>query len=160
MHALLSFTAGLALVAAFLGTLACSDGDGEDTQSGGAEQPAATIAVAAPTVAAAEEPTAAVTQEAGGDLEVIVQATNDYSYEPNEVELRAGEPVTLVLDSSRSFESHSFVIDEIEGANVSADAGIVASTEFTPLEPGTYTFYCSVAGHREEGMEGTLIIVE
>jgi plastocyanin len=154
MKALFLFLAGLALVAALFCSFACSDGGGEGTQSGGEEQPAA------PSLVATAEPTAAEVAAAEEGFEVTVVATNDYSFEPAEIELKAGETVTLVLDSSKTFESHSLVIDELDGVNLEADGGIVASTEITPLEPGTYTFYCSVAGHREEGMEGTLTVVE
>ncbi|RJQ12378.1 MAG: hypothetical protein C4558_01875 [Dehalococcoidia bacterium] len=42
--------------------------------------------------------------------------------------------------------------------HVAADAGQVATIEFTPTEAGTYVFYCTVPGHREAGMEGKLVV--
>lgn len=42
--------------------------------------------------------------------------------------------------------------------HIAADANTQAIIEFTPEEPGEYTFYCTVEGHRQAGMEGTLIV--
>ena len=32
------------------------------------------------------------------------------------------------------------------------------NVEFTPSTPGEYEFFCTVAGHKEAGMVGTLIV--
>ena len=54
---------------------------------------------------------------------------------------------------------HDFTIDDID-VHVAADGGETAEGGLRADEPGEYTFYCTVAGHREAGMEGTLVVEE
>lgn len=42
--------------------------------------------------------------------------------------------------------------------HVHTGSGEQASVTFTPTEPGTYEFYCTVPGHREAGMIGQLTV--
>lgn len=42
--------------------------------------------------------------------------------------------------------------------HVAAAPGSRNTIEFTPSEPGEYEFVCTVAGHKEAGMVGTLVV--
>lgn len=57
--------------------------------------------------------------------------------------------------------THNFTIDNAAGdvKVVAADPGGDATAEFQLFGGGEYTFYCSIPGHRGQGMEGTLAVL-
>jgi nitrite reductase (NO-forming) len=76
-------------------------------------------------------------------------------FDPGTIEAAAGE-VELAITNLDAFE-HDFTIDEL-GVNVAFGANETVDAAFE-AGPGTYTFYCSIPGHREAGMEGTLMVM-
>lgn len=88
-----------------------------------------------------------------GDGTVTIEAS-DLAFDPEQVSAAAGE-IEVELNNVGAVE-HDFVVEEAGDTEVvRADPGETA-TGSIELEAGTYTFYCSVPGHREAGMEGTL----
>jgi plastocyanin len=78
----------------------------------------------------------------------------DIEFEQAPETLPTGD-LTLVLENQGAIE-HNIVIEELgDELIVETAAGETASGDVT-LEAGDYTYYCSVTGHREAGMEGTL----
>ena len=70
---------------------------------------------------------------------------------------RAGK-IKLVF-TNRSTTRHNVVIEsgerELGGTKTIGKRQAIA---FVSLEKGTYNFYCSVPGHEDAGMKGTLIV--
>jgi plastocyanin len=89
------------------------------------------------------------------DARPIEVSGSSYAFDPGELTVRAGEDVAMVLTATDI--EHDFTVDELD-AHVSAEAGETAEGGLRADKAGTYTYYCSVEGHREAGMEGTLTV--
>jgi plastocyanin len=64
--------------------------------------------------------------------------------------------VELVVEGSIN---HNVVFEGVAGDRPVAEAdGGQTATGTVELQPGTYTYYCSVPGHRAAGMDGTLAV--
>jgi len=92
---------------------------------------------------------------APGAREIKVDATS-YSFKPERITIHAGENVAIALHSDDIF--HDFVVDRVVGHVVGTDGDNTAKGGLRINRPGTYTFYCSVPGHRSAGMEGTIVV--
>ncbi|MGH9133717.1 MAG: cupredoxin domain-containing protein [Ilumatobacteraceae bacterium] len=89
------------------------------------------------------------------DARHVAVTARSFEFEPAELTAEVGEDVAIVLSSEDGL--HDFTIDELD-AHVAAEEGETSVGGFRAAEPGRYTFYCSVEGHREAGMEGTLVV--
>lgn len=126
----------------------------EAAGEGGAQAPADAEEGEAPAGAA---PEAAEDPADGQTLELSTDPGGSLAYTATELEASAG-PVEIVMDNP-SPVPHNVAID---GGGVDEKGEIVGegekSTVTADLEPGEYAFYCSVPGHRQGGMEGTLTV--
>jgi plastocyanin len=125
----------LLLIVLTLGLAACGGGDGE-----GGNTTATTGAAGG-----------------GGGGAVEIKTSEGISYDESSVEASAGE-VTIDYTNDSGLP-HNVTL---EGAGVDGDATDTiteGSTSLTVnLDPGEYTFFCSVDSHRDQGMEGTLVV--
>lgn len=87
---------------------------------------------------------------------VIDVEAGSYYYKPNTITVKAGQPVEIVMHSVSLM--HDFVIDELNVKMPIVQNGNTGTVEFTPTNPGTYEYYCSVGDHRAKGMVGTLTV--
>lgn len=129
----------VAIVAA-VGIAACGGGDDTATEP--------TETAAADTTTSGSGETVSFEADPGGEL----------AYTETEVTANAGNAtIEFTNDSS---VPHDVVIEDADGNEVARTEVITGSSETTTadLKPGTDTFYCSVPGHREAGMEGTLTV--
>lgn len=79
----------------------------------------------------------------------------DIAYSPAQLTVPANTDVTLTVTNTGVLQ-HSFTMDNPQLSSGVLNSG--ASTTLTlNLPPGVYQFYCSVPGHREAGMVGTIV---
>jgi plastocyanin len=89
--------------------------------------------------------------------EVEIPATAQLAYETDKAEAEAGQ--LTITSPNPSGTPHNIAL---EGNGVNEEGEVVTdggvSEVSANVRPGEYTFYCSVEGHREGGMEGTLTV--
>jgi plastocyanin len=90
-------------------------------------------------------------------LKLTADPSGALAYDVTELTATAGK-VTITMENPSPLP-HNVAIKgngvDVKGPVVFSDATSTVSAE---LQPGTYTFYCSVPGHEAAGMKGTLVV--
>ena len=95
---------------------------------------------------------------AGGTVDVAADPTGQLAFEQQSLEAPAGT-VTFNF-TNESATPHDFIVEDETGNDLGGTEVITGDSTSVDidLEPGEYTFYCSVDAHREAGMEGPLTV--
>jgi plastocyanin len=142
-------TALLALALASFALVACGSSDNSTTSS-------STPAAGGPET---QSQSGGGTAGSASAVDISAVEGSDLAYDQKSVDAKAGK-VTVNFINPQAL-SHDVAIEDSSGKTVGETELIgegSTSTVVDNLKPGTYTFYCTVPGHREAGMEGTLTV--
>jgi plastocyanin len=94
----------------------------------------------------------------GSTLAIEADPGGALAYTTDEATAKPGK-VTIDFNNPQGL-THDVAIESSSGEEVGATELIAEGEDSTTvdLKPGTYHYYCTVPGHREAGMEGTLVV--
>ena len=143
-----------ALVLAALALVACGSSDDSTTDTGSQS------GTEAQTEGGKGNPAEAEGGSAGSAAAVAFEAdpSGGLAYTSDSATAKAGK-VTIDFTNPQPL-THDVAIEDTSGKTIAKTELIAEGSDSTTanLKPGEYTFYCSVPGHREAGMEGTLTV--
>lgn len=95
------------------------------------------------------------TTAAGPAADVTVEA-HDLSFNAKTFTAKSGS-VTIAYQEKGQVQ-HTLLIDGVNGFKLEVDPSKKSAQGAVTLQPGTYTLYCDVPGHRAAGMQATLTV--
>jgi P-type Cu+ transporter len=87
----------------------------------------------------------------------LAVTAKDVRFQPAEVRVRADEFAVITFTNADPV-FHDWSVEGLENVDVPARPGQTAKLRFRVDEPGTYRIICTVPGHAEAGMTGTLVV--
>lgn len=91
-----------------------------------------------------------------GDVQEIMVSGSNFKFDPNTITVKVNKPVRITFKDIQGF--HNFTIDSLNVQTKTIQSNQEDVVEFTPTKTGAFQFYCSVANHRQMGMQGTLVV--
>ena len=142
------------LVLAGCGSSSSSSSSASTPETTPASTPAETTSTPAETTSSSAE------SSSGGSSKLSLSANKEGQLSYNTKTLSAKAGAVSIDFENASPVGHNVTIESSSGETVGATPTFQGGSKSVNLnlKPGTYKFYCSVPGHRQAGMEGTITV--
>jgi plastocyanin len=153
----------LAFVAALVVLAGCGSSSSSSSSSSAAAAPTtSSTSTPAETTSAttSSTPASGGTSSAGASSKVSLEANREGQLEYNTKSLSAKAGQVTIDFTNMASLMHNVTVESSSGAKVGETPTFSGGSKSVTLnlKPGTYKFFCSVPGHRQAGMEGTLTV--
>ena len=156
-------SAAIVLLVVSLALVACGGGGSSSSSSTTAAETGTTAessGAEAGSGGAKEESSAGTEEESSAGSTIDFEANPEGQLMFTEMKATGKAGDDTIAFKNPSSVPHNVAIEDSSGKTVVETETITKgeTSSKVELEAGTYTFYCSIPGHREAGMEGTLTI--
>jgi plastocyanin len=93
-----------------------------------------------------------------GEPDLAVTAGPGFKFTPPQATAPPGKVIIEYVNADT--QAHTFVIDGVPGFKLEVGSKGQKEKGEADLEPGTFTYFCDIPGHRQGGMEGSLTVAE
>jgi plastocyanin len=153
---------GVILTVGLLALAGCGSSSNTTSSSTAAAPPTTSAATTTPATTTSASTAPATTTSAStapaGALKLEANREGQLSFSTTTLSAKAGK-VTIDY-TNMSPLAHNLTVEATGGKIVGATPTFQGATKMLTLTltPGTYKYFCSVPGHRQAGMEGTLTV--
>lgn len=92
-----------------------------------------------------------------GSAQTVNVSGNEFAFTPATITVKKGQEVKLTFKNNGQYP-HNFTVSELGIATNTVGPGEETTITFTPDKTGSFTYICTVPGHADRGMKGTLIV--
>lgn len=103
------------------------------------------------------QPTSVTSPSSTSQATQVTVVGTEFAFTPSTVTLKAGQPVQLTFKNAGQYP-HNFTVSELNIQTKTIQPGQEDTITFTPSKTGSFTYVCTVPGHEDRGMKGTLVV--
>jgi len=107
--------------------------------------------------ASSDSMTTSPTATSMAESQTIQVEGNEFAFTPSTINATVNKPVTIVFKNTGKYP-HNFTITDLSVMTKTIHTGETDTLTFTPTKSGSFEYLCSVPGHADRGMKGTIVV--